>query len=580
MRLKLPYFGILFVLGYLFSPHSYAKSVTLYPLSDIKLNEQSPTLVQADGVINAEAQKIIAVGDGDYERLWSIIKFDTSSIPEGSTITGASLFLYINLIEGENVSTRGSGCAASIRRVTSSWREYGTSWSNKPTYTSSGTSIFIMPATGFYQAFDVKSIVEKWTENSSSYPNYGFYLVTRATEGYCAFDSRESIASHRPKLTVNYNEPITFVPSAPLTIVHTDPTTVLETDPNAPLVGAAIELNLTNIQVTDKTPSSVKISWDTNKKASGVVNYKISTRLIWSSKTGVNDVTHHEVDLSRLSPGTKYAYSVKSKDADGIEEKSSTLYFSTPKETVPLAVTGCDSQELLITDITVDPSIDGAVFKWKTSACSNSGQIEQVKSSQWVYVDETYDENQALQSYETNFGKAQLSEPNHEVTAKSIFFEPNTTYAYRIYSKDTNGREATTLVSAFSTLPTEDQSPDEEPLPNQENTSEPEEDESVDEESPEEFDPNNPNESVEKGDIVIFGPESGDSNIQVLIAIVVAAFFFLVIVILVIVLLFRGNRSNPTPAKHLLLKLFLGGLILIFLGVLYQMLPFISIFLF
>ncbi len=111
---------------------------------------------------------------------------------------------------------------------------------------------------------------------------------------------------------------------------------------------------------------------------------------------------------------------------------------------------------LAISNVTIEPTTHGAWFTCTTYACLADGSTTEVKASEWVYVDKTANPTRTTNNYETNFGKAQLSGPLHKVRATSeLFYEPNTTYYYRIYSKDTNRREALTDMGSFTTLPAE-----------------------------------------------------------------------------------------------------------------------------
>ncbi|MBS7629245.1 DNRLRE domain-containing protein, partial [Candidatus Bathyarchaeota archaeon] len=145
-------------------------------------------------------------------RLRSLVKFDLSSIPSGSTVNVAYLLLYY--YEGED--TGGRTCNA--YRVTKDWVEMQATWnsyksgSNWDTaggdYTTDGGSSSTVPANVHqWMIWDVTSIVKAWIEGGQ--PNYGFIITEDKSAPYMAdFYSKEFTQSNlRPILKVDWSTP-------------------------------------------------------------------------------------------------------------------------------------------------------------------------------------------------------------------------------------------------------------------------------------------------------------------------------------------------------------------------------------
>jgi len=58
----------------------------------------------------------------------SLVQFDISAIPEGSTINSATLELYATAVTG--------GLTLNVHRITGTWTETGVTWTNQPSFTS------------------------------------------------------------------------------------------------------------------------------------------------------------------------------------------------------------------------------------------------------------------------------------------------------------------------------------------------------------------------------------------------------------------------------------------------------------
>jgi hypothetical protein len=459
MKKSLPHF-FLFLLLFLFVHRVDAETITLYPVQDTTMNEQSPTLVEASGA----AERELTVGDGDYERIWSLLRFDLSRIPENSVINSATLSLFTSRIEGTTRGSTGYGCTAGIRIANKVWHEGTISWSNKPPYDDTGISIFITPATNKFQSFNVKTIVNKWVTDPENYLSYSMYILTRATNGYCSFYSSEAEQSKNPKLVINYSE-LTPVVGNELSVVPSSDTTVLQAEPVTRTVDNT--LKITNVRTTSTSTTSAAIAWDTNLPSNSVVQYGKILNFIWGSKSQSWMVTKHLLKLTELQPNTTYQYRVKSTNYSGETITSDLQSFQTsaqsttspqesndmvPTEPDATCTTQSNRRKLFISNIEVEPERDGGIFSWTTSACNSSGQVSEIKSSGFVYVDTDGDIENDLENSDTNFGYSQLRGPDHSVTARTSYFEPGKKYFYRIYSKETDQRVGISSMGNFTTL--------------------------------------------------------------------------------------------------------------------------------
>jgi hypothetical protein len=148
-----------------------------------------------------------------YEDIKTLVRFDLSSIPPGTTITSATLSLY-NYAHANSAN----GGTLSVYPVTKTWVESEATWNRRSTSstwtaagmqsgtdyaTSPSTSITIDTATGVWRSFDVTAIVRGWL--NGTIPNNGF-VVRSPTNGVKPLfysSGYTTDPSVRPKLTIN-----------------------------------------------------------------------------------------------------------------------------------------------------------------------------------------------------------------------------------------------------------------------------------------------------------------------------------------------------------------------------------------
>jgi len=182
-------------------------------------------------------------------------------------------------------------------------------------------------------------------------------------------------------------------------------------------------------QVSDVRSTSVKITWNTDKKANSLIVYSSEeSRLTASDVTAEGKPEEssltHKVTLSNLIPGTTYYFKAKSTDIYGNITTSQTKSFTTL--VVPL-----------ISDVQVsNTTLASAVVTWSTSVVS-TGLVEYGR--------------------DTNYGaKKEHDDPTAKGTTHTIALtnlEPTTTYHFRI--KGTSATDNSLISSEDYTFSTQ-----------------------------------------------------------------------------------------------------------------------------
>jgi len=189
---------------------------------------------------------------------------------------------------------------------------------------------------------------------------------------------------------------------------------------------------ISDIAATGVTATTANICWSTDEPATGQVEYGLTTS--YGSTTTLDEdlVTSHSVSLSGLTAGTTYHYRVKSKDATGNEAVSVDHTFTTALavDTTPPAISGVSASDITTSTATIT---------WTTDEPATS-QVEH--------------------GLTPAYGESSAVDPSL-VDAHSVMLSgltPNTTYHYRVKSKDAPGNEAVSEDNTFITLPAEETS--------------------------------------------------------------------------------------------------------------------------
>jgi len=197
--------------------------------------------------------------------------------------------------------------------------------------------------------------------------------------------------------------------------IETSFTTIADTTPPA----------ISGVTVSSVTDTTAIITWTTDETSTSQVEYGTTTAYGTTTTLDATLVNSHRVTLSVLSPNTTYHYRVRSKDAANNEAISADGVFTTaatPDITPPVITVAPAST----------PNSTGAVITWTTNEVSTS-QVEHGTT--------------------TAYGSTTLLDASlvtsHGVTLRGLI--PNTTYHYRVKSKDASGNEKVSTDYTFST---------------------------------------------------------------------------------------------------------------------------------
>lgn len=132
-----------------------------------------------------------------------LVRFDLSSIPQGISVTSATLYLYEKDRKLDQVTF--------IYKVTTPWNENSVTW-NYPWLIPGGDfdnshayASFPPIQSNCMLTIDLTSLVQEWINGS---PNYGFLLYSTGPNHILRYSSKENIAiGEHPKLHVSYIMP-------------------------------------------------------------------------------------------------------------------------------------------------------------------------------------------------------------------------------------------------------------------------------------------------------------------------------------------------------------------------------------
>jgi hypothetical protein len=131
-----------------------------------------------------------ATGGNDFQ---SALYFLIGAIPTDCTIYEATLQLY---------QTDAKITTVEVRRITTTWSEYGITWNNSPSVDSTIWATFdgnvAVPA---YRSIRVDALVESWILGTNT--NHGFWLIATSGSGSVPFNSRDA-AANPPLLSVKW----------------------------------------------------------------------------------------------------------------------------------------------------------------------------------------------------------------------------------------------------------------------------------------------------------------------------------------------------------------------------------------
>lgn len=173
------------------------------------------------------------------------------------------------------------------------------------------------------------------------------------------------------------------------------------------------------------TPTTATITWITNEPSNTQIEYGLTSGL--GSATTLNNsmVNNHSQQITGLTASTTYYYRVRSADASG------NVGYGPPISTFTTGSTA-DTTPPVVSSRVATPISDGAVITWNTNEPSNR-QIEYGPTDGFGFL--TTLQSNMLQS--------------HSVTLTGL--SSNTTYHYRILTRDAAGNLTTTSTLTFTT---------------------------------------------------------------------------------------------------------------------------------
>jgi hypothetical protein len=128
----------------------------------------------------------------------SLVQFNLSGIPSSSTVTKATLRLYVDAVTNSG--------KFDVYQVTSSWNESTVTYNTRPVVGNSASQNgpFSITKASMNQFFlvDITPLVQSWLSGAT--PNYGIALaLTKSSAGSFSFDSKESLlTANGPELEI------------------------------------------------------------------------------------------------------------------------------------------------------------------------------------------------------------------------------------------------------------------------------------------------------------------------------------------------------------------------------------------
>ena len=171
---------------------------TFYSVADACVVQGYPTMNAGDTVDMWAGYDDYLEPDGKIVR--SLIRFNLSAIPTGTSINNAVLRVYLV----NSYDFPGETRTITTYRIASAWSESSVTWNNKPSFsTAYGSAAVTHGAWGWY-SFNVTGLVRGWI--NGTIPNRGVMLRgpewSGADSSWRGFYTREG--PYRPRLAITY----------------------------------------------------------------------------------------------------------------------------------------------------------------------------------------------------------------------------------------------------------------------------------------------------------------------------------------------------------------------------------------
>gem|GEM_PF-2448643 len=170
------------------------------PVADTWVNEASATTNYGTATTMS-----VQTRSGQNRRV--LVQFDVSAIPSGTTVSNATLYLYMSTAP---VQSR----TYAAHRITSTWTETGVNWNNQPTFNSTATATTATGTVGgVWLSWNVTSDVQAWVNGTAA--NYGILVKDNAensgTKYTGTFATKEG-GSNVSYLSISYGAANLFAP--------------------------------------------------------------------------------------------------------------------------------------------------------------------------------------------------------------------------------------------------------------------------------------------------------------------------------------------------------------------------------
>ncbi len=248
----------------------------------------------------------------------TLLRFDLSSVPAGSTLHSANLTLYATSSYHDNTM----GNPVQVFRATKPWTEFGALWARYDATTNwtnpGGDAVGITglqlsapyavntsdPAANGPLTWDITTLAQEWL--AGTYPNQGMLITLGGNQSNLHFHSRESTSTGlRPSLLLTFTPPpapepaTTPVPADAATNVAINPS--LGWTPGLRATAHRVFLGTDSAAVAAATPSTT-----------GIYRGEQATTTFTPSAALTNSTTYYwridEVGTGGVTPGTVWSF--------------------------------------------------------------------------------------------------------------------------------------------------------------------------------------------------------------------------------------------------------------------------------
>lgn len=177
------------------APEEPAASQTrqcFYPTADSYVHDDNPT----ENYGGEERLHVASLGDFEVDVRRTYLQFDLGVIPDGATVLGAELDLYLDDVPDS------TGSEATLQAVDGNWTEFGLTWNNQPTLEGFYDQLTFNDSPG-YKTWDATVLANEWVNNQRE--NDGLALTVGGVGAPPAlFYSSEGVSSRKPRLCVTW----------------------------------------------------------------------------------------------------------------------------------------------------------------------------------------------------------------------------------------------------------------------------------------------------------------------------------------------------------------------------------------